>query len=487
MVQFDLSPSSENMSTQDFWDAVFTPKAVTVVGKTGAPAKGGSMYVNALSTFGFNGTLYVVSTDNGGGLGYETYDRIEDLPIGIDYAILAVPAVEVPDAVRGLATKGVRVVHVFSSGFSDLENTEGDARTEALKSAARDTGIRIIGPNCLGVFSPTSGLTYPPGVFPRERGRIGFISQSGGSAQSLAWSGKYHGMYLSKAVSLGNSIDLSVEEFLAYLIDDDETDIIALYLEGTSDGRRLVELLTRAARKKPVVVFKVGLTEAGGRAVSSHTGIMAGSGHLWEAALHQSGSVMVETFDELAETLSALDKLTRKPKAVRPGIRVALVNRGGGEGVIAADVLPRMGLHVTPYTDETVGRIADLIPDAGTGFKNPLDFSAVGGYPGIFEKMLDIIDEDEATDTIIYQHHIEFAHLFREGYNRYLMEALADFNDRSKKALYVVLPLYYSGEEWLESLMYLAGRGVPVSPTIAAAAKVVANVTACFNRNRGNK
>lgn len=164
---------------------------------------------------------------------------------------------------------------------------------------------------------------------------------------------------------------------------------------------------------------------------------------------------------------------------------MALVNRGGGEGVIAADVLPRMGLDAPPYTETTVKRIADLIPDAGTGFRNPLDFSAVGGYPGVFEKMLDIIDEDEATDAIIYQHHIEFAHLFREGYNRYLMEALADFNDRSKKALYVVLPLYYSGEEWLESMMYLTGRGVPVSPTIVSAARVAANVSACMRRNDG--
>jgi len=274
-----------------------------------------------------------------------------------------------------------------------------------------------------------------------------------------------------------------VEDFLAYFTDDSDTDIIALYLEGTADGRGLFELVSRASDKKPVVVLKVGLTEAGGRAVSSHTGIMAGSGHLWEAALTQSGAVMVETFDELVETLSALDKLTRAPKTIRPGTRVALINRGGGEGVIAADVLPRMGLSAPPYTDTTVKRIADLIPDAGTGFKNPLDFSAVGGYPGIFEKMLDIVDEDEATDAIIYQHHIEFAHLFREGYNRYLMEAIADFNDRSKKALYVVLPLYYSGEEWLESMTYLAGRGVPVSPTIASAAKVAANVSLCFNRN----
>ena len=472
------------MSTHDFWNAVFEPKAVAVVGKTGS-FKGGFMYVNALSTFGFTGTIYVVSTDSEGGLGHDAYDRIEDLPDGVDYGILAVPAVQVPDAVRGLAAKGTRVVHVFSSGFSDLESGEGEARTRALLEAARDTGVRIIGPNCLGVFSPTSGLTYPPGVYPKQKGRIGFVSQSGGSAQSLAWSGKYHGMYLSKAVSLGNSVDLSVSDFLAYLIDDDETGIIALYLEGTDDGRHLIELLARASKKKPVVVLKVGLTEAGGRAVSSHTGILAGSGHLWEAALRQSGAVMVETFDELTETLSALDKLTGRPKGIPPGARIALINRGGGEGVIAADVLPRVGLHVPPYTEETVGRIADLIPDAGTGFRNPLDFSAVGGYPGIFEKMLDIIDDDGATDAIIYQHHIEFAHLFREGYNRYLMEALADFNDRSRKALFVVLPLYYSGEEWLESMMFLTGRGVPVSPTIASAARVAANVSACLNRNGG--
>jgi acyl-CoA synthetase (NDP forming) len=470
------------MSTRDFWDAVFTPKAVAVVGKT-APFKGGFMFVNALKLYGFIGAVHVVSTDGEGGLGYNTYGDIEELPDGIDYGIMAVPAIQVPDAIRNLSKKGARVVHVFSSGFSDLENEEGDRRAAALKNAARETGIRIIGPNCLGVFSPTSGLTYPPGVLPREKGRIGFISQSGGSAQSLAWSGKYNRTFLSKAVSMGNSIDLTVEDFLAYFTDDSDTDIIALYLEGTADARRLVELVSRASLKKPVVVLKVGLTEAGGRAVSSHTGIMAGSGPLWEAALAQSGAVMVETFDELTETLSALDKLTAAPKTIRPGTRIALINRGGGEGVIAADVLPRMGLSAPSYTDTTVMRIADLIPDAGTGYKNPLDFSAVGGYPGIFEKMLDIIDEDEATDAIIYQHHIEFAHLFRDGYNRYLMEAIADFNDRSKKALYVVLPLYYSGEEWLESMTYLAGRGVPVSPTIASAAKVSANVSLCLNRN----
>jgi len=139
------------MTTQDFWDAVFTPQAVAIVGKTG-PFKGGFMFVNALSTFGFNGTVHVVSTDNEGGLGYDTYDRIEALPVGIDYAILAVPAVEVPDAVRGLATKGVRVVHVFSSGFLDLENGKRAASDSSPRAVEAPSPWRGPG-NTTGCFS----------------------------------------------------------------------------------------------------------------------------------------------------------------------------------------------------------------------------------------------------------------------------------------------------------------------------------------------
>ncbi len=150
--------------------------------------------------------------------------------------------------------------------------------------------------------------------------------------------------------------------------------------------------------------------------------------------------------------------------------RVALVTRGGGEGVVAADVLPGLGLTVGPFAQETQEKQASIIPSEGTGFINPVDFSAVGGFPGVFEKMMAIVDDDPETDIIIYQHQIEFAHLFRKGYNQYLLDAVVGFSKGAKKMLLVVLPLYYSGDEWLRSLIYLNERGVSTHPAIEGAA-----------------
>jgi acyl-CoA synthetase (NDP forming) len=446
------------------WRAVFFPKTVVVVGKTTRP-KAGYLYLKALTNQGYRGKVIVVSTDAGDTMGYDAAGSIEALPDGVDYAIVCVPAREVSDTVRRLARRGVRVAHVFSSGFGDL-GTEGGRRLETeLKDAAREEGIRVIGPNCLGVFSPEVGLSYPPGIFPGEVGTVGFISQSGGTTQSLIWSSRVYSFRLNKAVSVGNSADLCAEDFLEVMIDDPGISIVALYVEGTSDGDRFMELVGRGTRTKPIVILKAGLSEAGASAAASHTGIMAGNSLVWEAAIRQSGAVRVETFEELVQVISAFAK-----RKARTGPRIALINRGGGEGVVAADVLQRMGLFAPAFSPETRRALSTIMPSAGTGFRNPVDFSAIGGYPGVFEKMFDIVDADDNTDTVIYQHHIEFAHLFREGYNQYLLDALVAFSERAKKTLLVVLPLYFSGEEWLRSFTYLNEKGVSTHPAIDGAA-----------------
>jgi acyl-CoA synthetase (NDP forming) len=423
------------------------------------------MFLSALIKQGYRGHVYAVSTDSGGGMGYEHFASIEQIPDGIEYAIICVPASEVPNAVERLARKGVRAAHVFSSGFADLETDGGRRLEEELRRVSVRTGVRVIGPNCLGVFSPEVGLSFPPGIFPKEKGNLGFISQSGGTAQSLVWCSKQYGYRVNKAVSLGNSVDLSVEDFLDYMIDDPEVEVVAIYVEGVDDTGRFMESVRRGLARKPIIILKAGLSEAGVSAAASHTGIMAGSAPIWDAAIRQTGALRVRTFEELIQTISAF---TKKKGVV--GRRIALVNRGGGEGVVAADILPEIGLSVPAFTQETQRALAAIIPSAGTGFANPVDFSAIGGYPGIFEKMLDIVDADPNTDTIIYQHHIEFAHLFREGYNQYLLDALVAFRERSKKTLFVVPPLYYSGEEWLRSFVYLNERGVSTHPSIDGAA-----------------
>jgi acyl-CoA synthetase (NDP forming) len=446
------------------WNAIFTPKSIGIVGKT-ERFKGGFMFIQSLKNIGYRGRVYVISTDGGGGHGFEEIETTQSLPDGVEYVILAIPAREISTALRSLKDKGVKVAHIFSSGFGDLETETGRKREEDLKNASRETGIRIIGPNCLGVYSPGGRIAYPPGIYPEKTGNVGFISQSGGTAQSFAWSGNTYHFFHSKGISVGNSTDLTLEDFLAYMKDDPETEIIALYLEGVKDGDRFIRLIRETSMKKPVLILKAGLSDAGVAAVSSHTGIMAGNARTWEAAIRQAGGIRVETFDELVETTSAFAK-----KRGTPGHRIALVNRGGGEGVIAADLAPRRGLRAPPYTEKTQKALAELMPRAGTGFRNPLDFAAVGGFPGVFEKMLAVIDDDRDTDTIIYQHHIEFAHLFsRREYNEYLLDALVSFYRNAKKTLLVVLPLYYSMDEWARSFGFLASHGISTHTTITGA------------------
>ncbi len=459
-----------------FWRSVFLPRTLAVVGKT-TPPKGASMYLSALVNQGYSGKVFVVSTDGGPSMEYESFDSIDKLPEGIEYAILCVPSVQVPDAVRRIAKKGVRAAHVFSSGFGDLENDKGRALEAELGRASHETGVRVIGPNCLGVFSPAVGIAFPPGIFPKEVGNVGIVSQSGGTTQALIWCGAHYAYRINKAVSLGNTVDLSVEDFLEYMIDDSAVEIIALYLEGSADARRFMALLKRGSAAKPIIILKVGMSDAGVKAASSHTGIMAGSAPIWDAAVRQAGGTRVSTFEELVGTISAFVK-----RRGTIGRRVALVNRGGGEGVVAADVLPGLGLTVAPFAQETQEKLASIIPSEGTGFINPVDFSAVGGFPGVFEKMMAIVDDDPETDIIIYQHQIEFAHLFRKGYNQYLLDAVVSFSKGAKKMLLVVLPLYYSGDEWLRSLIYLNERGVSTHPTIEGAGAAAHNLAAYEER-----
>lgn len=473
------------------WKAVFTPKSLIIIGKT-QRFKGGYMFIRALKKFGFPGKIYVVSTDgedfssgisatdeedcDENCLDIEVIPSIDELAEGIEFAILAVPAREIPDTILALGEKGVKAAQIFSSGFGDLETDEGRRREADLRKASKESGVRVIGPNCLGVFSSEGGLAFPPGVFPRGAGDVGLVSQSGGTAQSITWRGKVYNYFLNIGVSIGNSVDLTVEDFLEYMAYNPEIRVIAIYVEGVRDGARFIRLIKEASKEKPVILLKAGLSDAGIKATSSHTGILAGKSEIWEGAIRQAGGIMVETFDELTETISAFTK-----KKGKTGKRIALINRGGGEGVIAADLLPRNGLEVPFYSKETRKRLSDLIPDAGTGVINPLDFSAVGGFPGVFEKIFETIDADKNTDIIIYQHHIEFAHLFGRGYNRYLMDALISFNEHSKKMLLVVLPLYYSEDEWFESLKYLNSKGVSAHQSITGAMKAALHLSGFKN------
>jgi acyl-CoA synthetase (NDP forming) len=213
-----------------------------------------------------------------------------NLPGPVDYVVSCVPAWQTPELLEDCRASGVKVVQLYMAGFSETGQGEGIELQKQLVEMARRGRLRLIGPNCMGVYCPSSGMSFSLD-FPREPGNIGLLCQSGGNAIYLIRSGAARGLRFSKAISYGNACDLNECDILEYLADDPETKVIAAYLEGTTDGRRLADVLAEAASAKPVVIYKGGYTEAGSRAAASHTGAMAGSQAIWDGVIRQAGAI----------------------------------------------------------------------------------------------------------------------------------------------------------------------------------------------------
>ena len=267
---------------------IFYPRTLAVVGVSRDEAKFGSLFLRALLDFGFKGRIYPVHPEGGEILGLKAYPSVRDIPEPVDLAAIMVPAPHVPAVLEDCLAKGVPGAEVFTSGFSETGDERAAALERELARIAR-RGIRIVGPNCFGIYCPGGGLTLlPGGNFQRESGPVGFITQSGGHAVEFAREGRGRGIRFSKVISYGNGCDLNESDLLEYMAQDDETRIIAMYLEGPRDGRRFARLVKELAPRKPVVIWKAGLTRTGGRAVRSHTASLAGEEAVWEAFFRQT-------------------------------------------------------------------------------------------------------------------------------------------------------------------------------------------------------
>ncbi|MCX7635990.1 MAG: CoA-binding protein, partial [Syntrophales bacterium] len=303
---------SDGHDTDDVFQRIFHPRRLAVVGvSTGGFGFGRGILLSLLA-MGFPGDIFPVNPRGGQINGLTIYPTVEDIPGPIDFAIIAVEAPLVPAAVRACRRKGAAGVEILSSGFRELGTPEGKALEEEIRREAAE-GIRVIGPNCFGIYCPQSGLTMLPGPdLSRETGPVAFISQSGGHAIDYAFLGKWLGVRFSKMVSFGNGVDLRETELLRYFTRDEETKIISLYVEGVEDGEAFFDALSAATARKPVVIYKGGLSEAGQRAVASHTASLGGSRQIWEAVLKQAGAVQVESMEELAHACLALSYLPRR-------------------------------------------------------------------------------------------------------------------------------------------------------------------------------
>lgn len=348
------------------YQALFSPRGVAVVGSA-SPGKLANVLIHRLMEGGCENIYAVNPKGQGVGSvpGMSSFAPLQGL---VDLAIIAAPAATVKDVLEDCGKAGVKAAVIITSGFSEIGN---DAAEEEVRAVAGRYGIRFIGPNCAGLVSTHSKLiatleTSPP------QGNIALISQSGAVGGVFMALAKEQGLGISKFVSFGNGPDLNVIELLQYLKDDEETKVIALYLETVKNGREFMRVVKDVTLKKPVIVVKSGRTDTGQRAALSHTGSMAGSDKVFDAALRQAGAIRVESVEELLDLCNGFSYLPPLP-----GRKLMILTNSGGPGVMSADKADQVGLDVADPSPELKVVLQSFLP-AHAGIKNPIDLTVEG-------------------------------------------------------------------------------------------------------------
>jgi acyl-CoA synthetase (NDP forming) len=355
--------------TADFTQ-LFAPRGIAVAGASATKQTFGNRFLEAYRAIGWKAGLAAIHPTATEVDGVPAYASLQDVPHPVDYVVAAVPAAACADLVRDAAGK-VPFVQVISGGFSEASGRKGHDLELGLLRAARESGVRVLGPNCMGVYSPAGRQTFQLDV-PTSPGPVSIISQSGGLAGDIVKGGAARGITFSKLVTVGNAIDVTPGELCEWLVDDPETKIIGLYIEDPRDGRRLTRALVRARELgKPVVVLVGGLSAQGGRAVASHTGALAGDRRVWDALSRHTGCSVVATLEDLLGALAYLQRhWAMTPSASADTL---VVGMGGGASVLTTDACDRAGLQLAAVDDRVRTVLRDMGYGAGTSVANPIE------------------------------------------------------------------------------------------------------------------
>ena len=378
-------------------EEILNPKSIAVVGVTNEPYRGATGFLACLLDIGFQGGLYPINPKIDESLGLKAYPSLLDVPDRVDHVVVAVPARQAPMVIEDAVKKGVRSVHFFTSGFAEVATDEGEALQKRIDELARGK-LRILGPNCMGFYNPQAKVAFDIGQ-PAISGGAGFVSQSGGLATAFVQNAVSEGNFCSKVVSIGNSSDLKLTEFLEYFSEDDQTDVISLYIEGLGqgEGKNFLRILKRIAGKKPVLIWKGGLTDSGARAAFSHTAALAGASHMWPMLARQFGVILVDGVDEMHDFIK-LHRLMPPPQTERTG----MVAFGGGCSVTYSDVCTWHGIALPELEEQTRSILFEFIDNVGTMVVNPVDVSAGGWLPGVLEKTVTAVGQDPNIDCVLF-------------------------------------------------------------------------------------
>jgi acetyl-CoA synthetase (ADP-forming) len=386
-------------STVSDLEQIFHPRSLSIIGASSREGSFGRMFLEGLIRIGFR-EIYPVHPRETELLGLKAYRSIKDIPHDVDVAVLMTPPDSTLQMVQDCAEKGMKGIIVFTAGFGE-KGVEGKKIEQEICAVARSKNIRVIGPNSIGIYCPTSKLvTFPQGLMhdiTTEGGPVGSFSHSGSFVDYLTYILTKKGIRFSKVISCGNECDLSAVDFLEYFGQDKETKIIISYLEGIKDGKRFFQLAREIAKQKPIIVWKGGATELGARAASSHTGSLAGTKHVWEAMFEQAGIISVRSFEEIVDCLFCLYYLP-----LPRGRRIAVVAGMGGTNVGTTDNCIELGLEMAKLSSATLERLTQLLPPVGTSVGNPTDIGvATLVAPHLYGETLKILNEDENVDMLL--------------------------------------------------------------------------------------
>lgn len=474
-------------SPRETFAPLFEPRTVAVIGASARSTTIANSFIRRMKEFGYSGTIYPIHPKAETVEELPAYPSLKETPDPVDYAYIAVAAETIPDLLADAAGH-VRFAQVISSGFGEVP--EGRALEDELVQKARAGGCRVVGPNCLGLYSPRGGVSFSVGA-PREAGSVGVVAQSGGLSTDIIKRGQWRGVRFSGLVTIGNAADVGPAELLAYYLDDPETKVIGLYLEDVQDGRRFFDTLKAAESPKPVVILKGGQSRLGEQAAASHTGALAGNARIWLALTEQTGSVLVGTVDEFIDTLLALQFLTLRPAS--PTERIALFGNGGGTGVLATDYFEGRGLLVEPFEPEIRDRLAAMGLPPGTSITNPIDtpVRTLQEKDGaVANEILDIAYQSKPDAVVMHLNLASFVGRGDVDPVGNLMEAALRVQEAYPGQAHFVLVLRVDGSPELEEArrtyrQAALDQGIPVFDEVTNAADALAAVSHLERRFAG--
>ncbi|MBN2187410.1 MAG: CoA-binding protein [Dehalococcoidia bacterium] len=463
---------------------IFYPKSIAVVGASSQENKMGSRWVKGLISAGFAGPVYPVASSGGTVWGLKIFPDLKLIPGEVDYVIASIPRQAVLEFLDDCIAKRVKAVQFFTAGFSEAGKAQWRELEQQMLRKARENGIRIIGPNCLGVYCPEHKI--PCGPSPRGKigisGSVGFVSQSGSIANKLVEIGIARHINYSEGVSFGNGIDLDASNFLQYLAADSKTAVVGAYLEGTRNGRRLFSAMKEVAKTKPLVIWKGGRTEVGAQAAMSHTGSLASSAAIWSAAIEQAGAIEVHSLEELTDSLLIFQQLGRY-KGGNVAVIGGLADGGGGISVSAGDTCMEAGLELPALSSKTREQLTNLLGEVGSILHNPVDASAAQfhGLSTLFQT-IELVAEDPIIELLLIQEDVDVLLAYSSGEElKRMNDFFVEFRNRQNKPLVLVLPPGSAEPERLSIEKMLLEASIPVFCTMERAARAIMSINKYFS------